>query len=281
MADTTASSSQRMDAESQTDALYDQAVETSFGPSESGSAQSGETASDPSPADADSLLTDPSSSATKQDGSTPTHGVISSSTLRQKAEMSQMGELSILRIEQLRAENVELKAEGQRLRREMARLRERNIALERINYDLDEKVSQVTVSEKRMIELQRSAEYHRAARRSMHKEVRRLQESLTETDKRFAHTEAQLRAINQERADRITVLSEELKALQRGKAELEQQAESLLGYRQRAMSCLQQLTEELKRLRKENREKSRRLSEAQAILQGIDQRLAESITEPV
>ena len=45
------------------------------------------------------------------------------------------------------------------------------------------------------------------------------------------------------------------------------------------MSCMHQLTEELKRVRKENREKSRRLGEARAVLQTIDRRLSESVEE--
>jgi len=210
----------------------------------------------------------------------PVHGIIRHATAGQKAEISQIGETSILRIEQLRAENVELQAEANRLRQEIVRLRDRNATVERTNYELDEKVCQLHAAEKQIVELQRGIEYHRAARKRMTEDVRSAQEALIESEKRFGHTESQLRAICQERADRITASSEELKVLQRAKGELEQQSETLLNYRHRAMSCMQQLTEELKRLRKENREKSRRLSEARAVLQSIDKRLAESIGEP-
>lgn len=202
------------------------------------------------------------------------------SVAAQKAEINNIGELSILRIEQLRSENVELKAETQRLRQELARLRERNTTLERTNYSLDEKVSELDASTKQLVELQRTIEYYRAAKKSLGSELRRTQKNLVDSERRFAHTETQLRSICQQRADRITGMIEDVKSLQRAKAELEQQVETLLGYRQRAMSCMHQLTEELKRVRKENREKSRRLSESRAILQSIDQRLAESITEP-
>ncbi|MBN1347268.1 MAG: hypothetical protein JXQ73_31550 [Phycisphaerae bacterium] len=251
--------------------LYDHATEMAFsGP---------EADADQTEASANASDADKEAASRTRSGETAYH-VIRSSAASQKAEISQMGEISILRIEQLRAENVELKAETHRLRQELTSLRERNTALERTNFHLDEKVSELNAAEKRVGELQHTIEYYGAARKSLVQDVRRLQDSLSQSEKRFGHTEAQLRAICQERSDRITVMSEELRALQRGKAELEQQVESLLGYRQRAMSCLQQLTEELKRLRKENREKSRRLSEARAILRNIDQRLAESISEP-
>ena len=253
MADTSTSTSQRTSPGEHVDDLYDQAVETPF--------------------------KEPDADRAAEAKAAAVHGVIRPSAGGQKAEISHVGEMSMLRIEQLRAESVESKTEIQRLRQEVLRLRNRNAAVESINTQLDERLSQADASDKKALELQRSVEYLRAARRSMRKEVQRAQESLIESEKRFNHTETQLRAIAQERADRIAGLVEEVKVLQRGKAELEHQVETLLGYRQRAMSCMQQLTDELKRLRGEYRVKSRRLSEAYAVLQGIDQRLAESTAE--
>ncbi len=270
MADTVSSSSRlhTTDSDQDVEAMYNQATELGYEQGQDEPAAEPETDA-PTPTDTDS------------DASQRSHGPIGHTTARDKAEIAQMGETSITRIEQLRAENVEHKAETHRLRQEIASLRERNRALERANFKLDEKVSELATAEKRIVELQHSVDYHRTGRKAMYQEVRRLQDNLAESEKRFGHTEAQLRAICQERSDRITVLSEELRAVQRAKAELEQQVETLLGYRQRAMSCLQQLTEELQRLRKENREKSRRLSESRAILRSIDQRLAQSMSEPI
>ncbi len=273
MAETITTSQKRQESDTRTEALYERAVDMPFEKTEADADGAGETTAESSANE--QVAADP----TAQDAKS-VQGMIRHATAGQKAEIHQIGETSILRIEQLRAENVELKAETHRLRQEITRLRDRNAAVERTNYELDEKVGQLSAAEKQIAELQRGIEYDRAGRRSMMAEVRRAQEALIESEKRFGHTESQLRAICQERADRITALSEELKVLQRAKGELEQQSETLLNYRHRAMSCMQQLTEELKRLRKENREKSRRLSEARAVLQSIDKRLAESIGEP-
>lgn len=279
MADTFTSHASRTEPTSDAQDMYDQAADMPFHMGDSGAADSQGQSSCEAASDATT------STPTEEDAETtsdrPSRSAVRPNTAKVKAELSQMGEVSILRIEHLRAENIELKAETHRLRQELTNLRERNAALERTNFQLDEKLSELNSAEKQIVELTRSIEYHRAGRKAMLQEIRRLQDNLAESEKRFGHSEAQLRGVCQERADRITVMSEELKALQRAKAELEQQVETLLGYRQRAMSCLQQLTEELQRLRKENREKSRRLSEARAILQNIDQRLGESISDLV
>ncbi len=269
MADTATSSSQRTDATSHAGELYDNAVEMPFAAEPATGSEAPADAS--TPADAPALA---EGDATRAEGAPP------ASLATEKAKIAHMGKASILRIEHLRAENVELKAEGNRLRKELTRLRERNTALERTNYTLDEKVSELNAARKQIVELERAVEYNSVTRRAMADELRQLQDSLADAEKSFAQTESQLRMICQERTDRISGLTEELRNLQRSKAELEQQVETLLGYRQRAMACLQQLTDELKRLRKENREKSRRLSETQAILQSIDQRLEESIVDP-
>ena len=273
MAETITTSQKRQESDKRTEELYQRAVDMPFEKAEADADGSGEATAESCPEK--QAVAEPA-----QHDSNPVQGIIRHATAGQKAEISQIGETSILRIEHLRAENVELKAETNRLRQEIVRLRDRNATVERTNYELDEKVSQLSAAEKLIAELQRGIEYDRAGRRSMMEEVRRAQEALIESEKRFGHTESQLRTICQERADRITALSEELKVLQRAKGELEQQSETLLNYRHRAMSCMQQLTDELKRLRKENREKSRRLSEARAVLQSIDKRLTESIGEP-
>jgi len=273
MADTVDFTSSRTRTSSSVDDLYSQAAEMTFNMG----AESDGTA----PQQTEPVVEAPATAAEgAQAEADSTHGVIRRATAGQKAEITQMGELSILRIEQLRSDNVELRSEVERLRQEIARLRERNAALEATNFELDERASELHAAEKKIAELQRGVEYARSARRHMIQELKTAQQNLVETEKRFAHTDAQLRAICQERADRITVLTEELKVVARSKAELEREVETLLGYRRRAMACLHQLTEELKRVRKENREKSRRLSEARAVLQSIDARLAESITEP-
>ena len=274
MADTITLPSARTTSSDTAETLYNQAVEMTL--SESGSPSESPREAGPSQTSGQAA---PAEAPQSHGHATPPHGVMNVPAGPAKAEIAQIGQASLLRIEQLRAENIELKSDSARLRQELVQLRQRNAELERTNLYLDAKVGELHAAEKRIAELQRSAEYYRGARKHMLQEVRTAQENLVEAERRFGQTEAQLRAICQERADRITVLTEEVRMLQRGKVELEQQVESLLSYRHRAMSCMHQLTEELKRLRRENREKSRRLSEARAILQSIDRRLAESLAD--
>ncbi len=271
MADTLTLNSSRVDLNNTADDIYSRAVGMSLDGAEPSTAAPKKTEA--------AGTTGGKSSAGTTPGEMPTHDVVRSEAVSQRAEIAQIAETSLLRIEQLRAENIELRAEAARIRQELVRVRERNVALEKINFNLDDKLGELHASEKKIADLQRNVEYLRGARKHTHQELHTIQQALMDAEKRFTHTEAQLRSICQERADRITVLTEELQVSQKSKAELEQQLETLLSYRQRAMACMHQLTEEVKRLRKDDREKSRRLSEARAVLQSIDRRLAESLTE--
>jgi chromosome segregation ATPase len=195
----------------------------------------------------------------------------------ERTNLRVLGERSLERIEQIHLENLRLAAERDRLREELAEARQRAENLEELNLQLDHQIAQFEAERMQLLELQQQLDRRDAVIGELRDEVRRREKDLRQQQDRSDQVQRQLRAIGQERADRVAVLRGHLRAVQKSNAELERQVEELIAYRQRASTCFQQIGDELRSIRRENRTKSRRLAEARAVLQDIDRRLGEEI----
>jgi len=194
-----------------------------------------------------------------------------------RRDVQMLGRRSLERIEQIHLQNLQLIAERDRLREELASAHKRAAEFEEVNLQLDQQIARLEAERMQLLELQQQVDRRDATISELREHIRRSEQELRQQQQRSDEIQRQLRAVGRERSARVSVLKGQIRAAQQTNANLERQVEELVAYRQRAATCVQQVSGELRRVRSDNRMKARRLAEARSILQDIDRRLASEL----
>jgi len=194
-----------------------------------------------------------------------------------RRDVQMLGMRSLERIEQIHLQNLQLIAERDRLRDELASAHKRAAEFEEVNLQLDQQIARLEAERLQLLELQQQLDRRDATISELREHTRLKEQELRQHQQRSDEIQRQLRAIGRERSARVSVLKGQIRAAQQTNANLERQVEELVAYRQRAATCVQQVSGELRRVRSDNRMKARRLAEARSILHDIDRRLASEL----
>ena len=194
-----------------------------------------------------------------------------------RRDVHMLGRRSLERIEQIHLQNLQLIAERDRLRDDLAAAHKRAAEFEEVNLQLDQQIARLEAERMQLLELQQQLDRRDATISELREHIRRSEQELRQHQQRSDEIQRQLRVVGRERSARVSVLKGQIRAAQQTNANLERQVEELVAYRQRAATCVQQVSGELRRVRSDNRMKARRLAEARSILHDIDRRLASEL----
>jgi chromosome segregation ATPase len=194
-----------------------------------------------------------------------------------RRDVQMLGRRSLERIEQIHLQNLQLIAERDRLRDELASAHKRAAEFEEVNLQLDQQIARLEAERMQLLELQQQLDRRDATVSELREQIRLREQEVRQHQQRSDEIQRQLRSIGRERSARVSVLKGQIRAAQQTNANLERQVEELVAYRQRAATCVHQVSHELRRVRSDNRMKARRLAEARSILQDIDRRLASEL----
>ncbi len=194
-----------------------------------------------------------------------------------RRDVQMLGRRSLERIEQIHLQNLQLIAERDRLRDELAVAHKRAAEFEEVNLQLDQQIARLEAERMQLLELQQQVDRRDATISELREHIRRSEQELRQHQQRSDEIQRQLRAVGRERSARVSVLKGQIRAAQQTNANLERQVEELVAYRQRAATCVHQVSTELRRVRSDDRMKARRLAEARSILHDIDRRLASEL----